>query len=303
MRQGTLPGDMSAATLQEIQIEYSEDFQWSDHFVVNYGTEVGRTDARAARNYIRPRFGLSWVPEARTTISVTGSSQAPAAFDDPIRGKDYFDRAMYLPPHLERYSHSELSASRVVSEKMEISAAVFRDRVSTQALLVRIPDGSRELVLMDTSQTASSGVRVHLNRRMGGFEAGLGYTAATGLALSESPAETDDLPGKLVRGRFQIVTARFKTDVNLTQTELVAVYRWMSSFSASDVDPYQSTVEFNDPTLSITIAQNLPTSRLFPGKVQAILDARNVFEHSFGPQGTQVAQYPRLFKGGINIKF
>jgi hypothetical protein len=62
-------------------------------------------------------------------------------------------------------------------------------------------------------------------------------------------------------------------------------------------------VEYNDPTLSVSIAQNLPTMRMFPAKLQAIVDARNLFEQSFGPQHTQIAQYPRLVKGGINIKF
>ncbi|MBI4473361.1 MAG: hypothetical protein HY646_11885, partial [Acidobacteria bacterium] len=66
---------------------------------------------------------------------------------------------------------------------------------------------------------------------------------------------------------------------------------------------YQRQFEYNDPTLRLSNAQNLPTRRIFPGKVQAILDARNLFEHSFGPQNIQIAQYPRLLKGGINIKF
>ena len=39
------------------------------------------------------------------------------------------------------------------------------------------------------------------------------------------------------------------------------------------------------------------------GKVQAILDARNLFERPYGMGTMQVAQYPRLFKGGINFKF
>jgi hypothetical protein len=304
VRQGALAGDpLAPGTLQEIQVEYSEDFQWSDHFVINYGTEIGRTDAIADRSYLRPRLGVTWVPQARTTVSVLGSSQAPSALDDPIRGKDYFGRTTLLPPRMERYSHSEIAGSHIISDNVELSAAVFRDRVYTQALLVTAPGGRRSLLIMDTSRNPSNGIRVHLNGRVRGLEAGLGYTAASGMALADVPEKMDDLNNALVPRRFQIVTARLKTDVSVTRTELVAVYRWMSNFSASDVDPYQTAVEYNDPTLSITIAQDLPTSRLFRGKVQAILDARNVFEHSFGPQGIQVAQYPRLVKGGINIKF
>jgi hypothetical protein len=304
VRQGALLGDpLAKGLLQEVQVKYGEDFQWSDHFVIHYGSEIGRVDGRFDRNYVRPRLGLSWVPEARTTITVAGTSQAPTAADDPIRGKEYFDRTMYLTPNGERYSHSEVSASHIISDNTEVAAAVFRDRIFPQALLVTAPDGRRSLLVLDSGRDPSNGVRLYINHRAGGFEAGVGFTAASGLALSDAPDTVDDLGNKLVRRRFQVVTARIKTDVDVTRTEFVAVYRWMSSFSASQIDPYQNMVEYNDPTLSITIAQNLPTSRLFPGKIQAILDARNVFEHSFGPQRTQVAQYPRLWKGGINIKF
>ena len=78
---------------------------------------------------------------------------------------------------------------------------------------------------------------------------------------------------------------------------------WTKILQKHAIDPYQQFVEYNDPTLSLSIAQNLPTLHMFPAKLQAIVDARNLFEQSFGTQRTQIAQYPRLVKGGINIKF
>ena len=40
-----------------------------------------------------------------------------------------------------------------------------------------------------------------------------------------------------------------------------------------------------------------------PGKVQAIVDARNLLDQCLGSQHTQFGQYPKLLKGGINIRF
>jgi len=99
------------------------------------------------------------------------------------------------------------------------------------------------------------------------------------------------------------VALRFKADVTATQTEITSVYRWTSGFSASQIDPYQHLIEYNDPTLSVSIAQNLPSFRMFPARFQAIVDARNVLDQSFGSQHMQIGQYPRLLKGGINIRF
>jgi hypothetical protein len=304
VRQGALFADpLQMSSQKEVQIEYGEDFQWSDHIVFNYGAEVGRADASSDRTYLRPRFGVSWVPEARTTFTVSTTSQAPTAIDDPIRGKEYFDRMLYVPPALERYSHVELAMSRVVSENLEVSAALFRDKTDTQALFVNIADERHGVAIFDTRHRPSQGVRVHLNRRIRGMEAGVGYTTANGLGLKKDSEDINNLRNQVVPRQFQVVTARFKADVDTTRTEITAIYRWMSGFSASRIDSYQQLFEYNDPTLSVTVAQNLPSWRMFPGTVQAILDARNLFEHSFGQNRMQVAQYPRLLKGGINFKF
>jgi Carboxypeptidase regulatory-like domain len=303
VKQGALLGDpLQMDSLKEVQVRYGEDFQWSDHLVFNYGAEVGRAQAIAAESYLRPRFGISWVPVARTTISVGTSSQAPTTADDPIRGKEYFDRPVYVPPTLERYSHNEAAFDHFFNDSTELSVAAFRDQMETQALFFGNATGRPGLLILDTRSNPSEGVRMHLNRKFRGFEAGLGYTTATGIGI-KNPVEIQEIRNQLHQERFHVVAARFKADLDATQTEITAVYRWVSNFSASRIDPYQRLVEYNDPTLSVSIAQNLPTMRMFPAKLQAIVDARNLFEQSFGPQHTQIAQYPRLVKGGINIKF
>jgi hypothetical protein len=304
VRQGSLIGDPLNSDLREIQLQYSEEIQWSDHLVIDYGAEVGRADARADRNYLRPRFAVSWVPEARSTLTITATSQAPAAADDPVRGKDYFDRAAYIPPTLERYAHTEIIASRILGDGTEVSAAAFRDRTDTQALFVSKPDGRQGVLILDSRHSPSQGLRLHINQEFHGFEAGLGYTTTTGLALRENSTSTvGDIHRDVRRERFHLVMARFKAEIDSTQTEFTAVYRWMSNFSATRLDPYQRTVEYNDPSLSLSLAQNLPNWRMLPGKMQAIIDARNLFEQAYSSKNLQLAQYPRLVKGGINIKF
>jgi hypothetical protein len=304
VRQGALFADpLQTDSLREVQVRYGEDFQWTDHLVFNYGAEAGRVGTVTGTNYLRPRFGVSWVPHARTTLTVAASSQAPDTADDPVRGKEYFDRTLFVPPGLERYSHSEVGATRILSDGLEITAAAFRDRTETEALFVRTADGRHGILILDTNNLPSEGFRLNVNRQFRNFEAGLAYTSAIGVGIDNAAASFEEMRNQLVRRRFQSVAARFKADVDATQTEITAVYRWTSAFSASRLDPYQRVMEYNDPTLSLSITQNLPTWRMFPGKVQAILDARNLLDQSFGAPRTQIGQYPRLVKGGINIKF
>ena len=57
-------------------------------------------------------------------------------------------------------------------------------------------------------------------------------------------------------------------------------------------------------TLSVMVAQEVPALRPFGGRVQAIVDARNIFEPSLNNRSHyQLAQAPRLVKGGVNIRF
>jgi len=304
IRQGALLGDpLQSDALREVQLRYGEDFQWTDHLVLNYGAEAGRVGTVTGANYLRPRFGASWVPERRTTVAIAASSQAPTLGDDPVRGKEYYDRTILVPPALERYSHSEARVSHVFADGFEVVAAAFRDRTETEALFVSTSEGRHGILLLDTSNLPSEGIRINVNRQFRNFEAGLGYTSVSGVGISSTADTFEEMRNQLVRQRFQTLAARFKADVDATQTQITAVYRWTSAFSASRLDPYQNVMEYNDPTLSLSIAQNLPTWGMFPGKVQAILDARNILDQAFGAPRSQVGLYPRLVKGGINIKF
>lgn len=304
LRQGSLLADpLQSDSSREVQIRYGEDFQWSDHLVLNYGAEAGRVGTGTTTTYLRPRFGISWVPQSRTTLTVGTSTQSPLAPDDPVRGRDYFDRTMIIPPTLERYSHSEAGVTHIVGENVELTAAAFRDKTDTEAVFMSMSDGRRAVMFFDTRDMPSQGLRVSANRKFNAFEAGVTYAGVNGVGIDERAATVEDMKAQLLRRKFHTVAVRFKVNIDATQTEITSVYRWNSGFSASQLDPYQRLMEYNDPTLSLSIAQNLPTFRMLPGRFQAILDARNVLDQSFTVQHMQIGQYPRLLKGGINIRF
>src|SRR5206468_3661787 len=156
---------------------------------------------------LRPRFGVSWVPQRRTTITLAASSQAPTMADDPVRGKEYYDRTILVPPALERYQHGEAGFTHIFSDGFELSAAAFHDRTYTEALFVSTPDGQRGILMLDTRNMPSEGVRVNVNRHFRNFEAGIGYTSVTGVGIESRTATFDEMQNQLVRGRFQSVAA------------------------------------------------------------------------------------------------
>jgi len=296
---GTFPGK----DLKEIQLKYGEKLQLMNHLIFNYSAETGKTAGRANDHYFRPALGLSLVPNAQTAIGVSATAEAPERADDPIRGKEYFDQQTFLPPTRQAYRHAEINASRIVSDTTKFSAAVFKDQAADHILFVSNPGGSGSFLILNGQGIPSQGVRIFVNRDFKGFGAGVGYTVASGLGLKYPASNVDEVRDQMRQRQFHVVTARIKTDVDITNTELTAVYRWISPMAAMSIDPYQSNVEYNDPTLSITVAQTLPTWGNFPGKVQAILDARNLFEQATSSRGVAISNSPRLVKGGINFRF
>jgi hypothetical protein len=303
VRQGVVLDDtFSAEELKEFQVKYSDKFNLTETLIVENGAEIGHAEGRASNNYFRPKGSVSWVANDRTVFNVGVSTQAPLQEDDPVRGREYFEQ-VNLPPSHEHYLHAEVGVSRFLDDVTKVSLALFQDRANYGAMFVTAPDGRRGLLIFDGRATPSQGMRLFVNREFYGFEAGLGYTAATAAGLPSTTPSLDDLRQQVSNRQFHVVTARLKTDFELTNTELTAVYRWISRYAAGPIDPYQGTLEYNDPTLSISVAQNLPTFGTFPGKVQAIFDARNLFDQSFGASRNQLSHSPRFVKGGINIRF
>jgi hypothetical protein len=303
VRQGLILDDVFAAEeLKQIQVSYSDKFYLTETLHAEQGAEFGHAEGRSTANYVRPRGELSWIPDQNTVLHVAVSTQAPGRPEDPVRAREYFEQ-VNLPPSFEHYLHSEVGVSRFLDDATKVSAALFQDRANYRALFVASPDGRHGILILDGKNNPSQGVRLFLNREFNGFETGFGYTVASGPAISPFASTLDEVRSRVSQKQFHVVTARVKTDFALTNTQLTAVYRWVSRYAAGMVDPYQQTAEFNDPTLSISITQNLPTFGAIPAKVQAIFDARNLLEQPFGSSKTQLAVSPRYVKGGINIRF
>ena len=303
MRRGALMEGVYGSGAGEVQVEYDETIQWSDRLVFDYGATIGYTDGAGGRSYLRPEFGIAWVSGSGSTLSAAVSRRAPVDASDPIRGREYFDRAVYIPPELERYNHVEVGATHALAPGVLVSVAGFRDEMGTQAFLVDAHDGRRGVVFFDGAGFPTTGVRFHVDRAFRNVEAGVAYTYANAVGFDPDVISPENLHAEASRRNLHTVTARVRTEIPLTQTAVTAVYRWVSGFSLAPVDPYQRFAEYNDPTLSITLAQDLPSPGMLPARFQAIVDARNLLEPSFGSRRTVYAGYPRLLKGGIHIRF
>lgn len=299
-RGATFGGARYPGVSGEIQLRYSEELQVSKHFALKYGAQLGRNDGARSKNYLRPRVGLFWIPSSRTVVGFESNAQEPASAD-LSHDRDYFERAAYGPTASKR-SHLEIEVTRTLAEGLNLTLGAFEDRAQSQALFVSYSDDKPAVVLLDTSRLPFRGVRVSVNRVAGKTEFGVGYTQAAGIPLDSINLTRPEEAARVSDTRtLHSMSARFKADLDLTQTQVTAVYRWISAPAASQIDPHQKFSESNDPYLNILVAQDLPTLKIVPGRIQAILDARSLLDP--GTRHPNATLYPRLLKGGISIRF
>lgn len=304
VRQGAYFSDLAADTQQrEIAVEYNEQVQWTDDIVVHYGATAGRAEGATGRNYMRPELGVDWLLRPWTTLRANYSRRSPGDDYDPIRGREFFERAVYIPPDQEYFSHMEVGLSQTFANGIQVSAGAFQDELGTQAFLIDSPDDGRAFLIVDSLGMPTRGVRVVADRQFDGFDASLGYTYASAFGFGREVDSPEDLRSAATRRGYHVLTARVHGRFALTHTELTAVYRWSPGYPLAQVDPYQRFAEYNDPTLSLTIAQDVPSGGLLPARLQAVVDARNLFEPAFGSNRTVSASTPRILKGGLHFKF
>jgi Carboxypeptidase regulatory-like domain len=304
VRQGAYFNELTADTQpREIAVEYNEHVQWADDVVVHYGATVGRAEGTTSQNYMRPELGVDWLLRPWTTLRATYSRRSPSDDYDPIRGREFFERAVYIPPDQEYFSHMEVGLSQTFASGIQLSAGAFEDELGTQAFLIDSPEGARAFLIVDSTGLPTRGVRVVADRQFRGFDASLGYTYASAFGFGRRVDSPEDLRTAATRRNYHVLTARVHGRFDLTHTELTAVYRWSPGYPLAQLDPYQRFAEYNDPTLSLTIAQDLPSGGLLPARLQAVVDARNLFEPAFGSNRTVSASSPRILRGGLHFKF
>jgi hypothetical protein len=285
---------------REVRLQYGDSFKFSRDLAFDYGAQLGSIEAYNRRNYVRPNFAVAWSPTSRTKLRVGLTSQTPAIYD-VTGGKNGLGVGAYEPFAPGRRFHGEVVLAHL-SERTTISVAAFGDRSETQNVIAAAR-GERKLVALDGRRMTTNGARVELKHDFRTFSAGVSYTNAMGVGLRRPARSLEELVNNLSQQRFHMVTTRVHANVPMTSTQLTATYRWMPNVSAVPIDPYQTFSESNEPTLSVVVAQGLPSLRPFGGRVQAVVDARNLLEPSLNGRRIQLAQSPRLIKGGLNIQF
>jgi carboxypeptidase family protein len=222
-------------------------------------------------------------------------------------------------PEVERARHQEISVSRRMG-KTSIQLACYMDRVGNLVLTgAGDPTSYSDDVLPDVySGTFSyayngnlntTGTRLVVERKISDdLTATLDYSTGDAVTADE-PGTWQNLAQKLATGREHSVATKIAGYLPVTGTRWIASYKWTSGNSVSVVDAFNASPGQADPYLSIFIRQPLPSASFIPGKMDALIDVRNLLAQGYIPAIGQdgrpvyIVQSARSLRGGLAFSF
>jgi hypothetical protein len=105
------------------------------------------------------------------------------------------------------------------------------------------------------------------------------------------------------------VGAKFSGYVPSSGTRWVASYKWTSDSSLLPVDEFNASPGQVDPYFSFFVRQSIPGTSFIPGKMEALIDMRNLMAQGYVPvlgrDGRRVylVQAARAVRGGLAFTF
>jgi hypothetical protein len=313
-------GSRSAGTL------YAVD-RWvlSPRVTLSYGGRYSKYDYLSGVGLLSPGVGISLVPVARTRILATVSRKMTAPggeeFMQPLAAGLWVPPARtfeslsadrrFLP---ESALHYEVGFERDLSDKYVLIVSGFHQRVGDQQVALfsdPAEDSTRtsHYYIGRAGNFDASGLSVGMSNSLGRHLRGsvtYEYAVARWLSPGDS-ALVALLAPSVTRGpmeRFSDLSTSVETDIPLTSTRVVVLYKVNTAFSRRDGDNARPGL---DGRFDVQITQRLPFLDFTSAEWQVLVAVRNMFRDpsQFNSVYDEllVIRPPKRIVGGVLVRF
>lgn len=329
MRRFAAPGAaLRDAALQSIAFSLSDRIAVSNLLEVQYGGEFQSIQFGGHVNAFRP-FGAAdlhltpnTVVEYRYATSLPNTRLEKGFDSAPADLSESGPRISLVggAPLVERARHQELSLShRFGSTNVQVAA--FHDRLRNVALAgvgdgatifaSLLPDVYSSSFSVDGGSLDASGLRVVVQRRiLSDLSATLDYAfggVVEGQNLSQGWQPLD--ASMFTTAHRHALAGKVAGRVPGARTRVVASYRWTPGGGLTPVDMFNTSAGQADPFLSFFVRQPIPGAGVLPGKLEAVIDLRNLLAQGYVPVMGQdghtvyLVQSARAVRGGVAFTF
>ncbi len=220
---------------------------------------------------------------------------------------------------VESASHHEVSLSQRLGTN-SVQLALFADRINNASLTgVGRPQDGLNGILPDVFSGTFSynggafsarGMRIVFERNLPGeISATVDYAFGGVLDVEGRNISWEDVSKALYSHETHQITAKVAGKLPATRARWLASYGWTNGTALTPVDMFNASPGQAEPYVNVFIRQPLPHSRFVPGKMEAIVDVRNLLAQGYVPVVTQdgstvyLVQSARSVRGGVAFTF
>ena len=154
------------------------------------------------------------------------------------------------------------------------------------------------------------GLRIVFQRKLASdLTATFDYEFGGVLDLNVNGLNLQDAREAMTVRNQQSIAAKLRGKIPHTRAGWMAAYRWTSGSPLTPVDMFNASPGQADPFLSVFIRQPIPRTGFLPGRMDAVIDVRNLLAQGYVPVLAQdghtvfLVQSARAVRGGLAFTF
>jgi len=318
------PDAMPGAGIQALTLSVSDGIKLGDLVELKFGSELQGIQFLGRTFAVRP-YGTADVHLSRTmAVEYRYATSLPHSGDEEFGPPEYSQ----LNPRMSMVNYASAAESAHHHEasfsyrdgKNILEAAAFYDRIANPALAGAgefstdggdaLPDVFAGSFTYRGVDYSTGGLRVVAEHRlMSALTVAGDYAFSNalelerpGAALAEARQWIRSTPHHAVGGKLSVAVPKSKT-------VWAASYRWVDGPVLTPVDMFDNSVGRMDPFLSILIRQPIPFPGFLPGRMEAMVDLRNLLAQGYVPvlgddgHTVYLVQSARTVRGGLSFTF
>ncbi len=306
-----------------LSLSVADGFALTDNLEIHYGAEMHDVHFMKRARAFRPYGTLDFLPTPDTVVEYRYATAHPAGgmfSGDPedseqVPGISVND----FKPRIENAHHHEVSISRRLGRN-RVQLAYYTDRVKNLALVgvgnvdatsgEFLPDELSSTFTYNGGMLQSNGMRVVLARQLtDSITATFDYGMGGALAEPSRNQSWESTQASLHSVQRQALAAKLTGRLPGSHTRWGASYKWTNGKSLTPVDAFNQSPGRTDPFLNLYVRQPVPGSSFLPGKMELLIDVRNLLAEGYvpvvAPDGNTLylVQSARSVRGGLAFTF
>jgi len=314
-------------SLQAFALTSANALTIGDFLELQYGGDLQTIQFMGRANAFRPygiadwHLGDSTVVEYRYSTSEPGEPVIAGSEAVPL---EIHDNAPHMTlvggtPLLENAHHHEVSLAQRLGDN-NFQVAYFRDRIKDPALLGVgyisvdtgdvLPDVYSGTFNYNGNSIETQGVRFVYQRKLTPDITGtLDYAYGGVLDLEHPGIGWDSIRDDMHQTWRHSAAVKLAGVNRRWNTEWIVSYRWTSGTALTPVDMFNASPGQTSPFFNLFIRQPIPRLHLMPGRMEAVIDLRNLLAEGYvpvvSPDGHTVylVQSARSVRGGVSFTF